>query len=269
VDSMINFDHERKFLNKWEMHKWLQSNDISPGYLPDTIFYADFSNIEEMLNRYGRVYIKSVASFGGKEVIYLSRREDKNDYILKKEQHPIQVADSIDSMVLPLSESEKYIVQQGIIFKKYKNRPICIRSHLIKHPKRGWVYIGDLVRAGGEGAVVSNVTISGGEVLPTSYIFENYDNYLKYKLYMVSQKICQSLNEIYEFKEVGIDFGIDEKGDIWIIEVNTNDAIGGPCHLLFSKLPDWTIYNKLRKMKAEIAGLPDIIMNWLFTDENQ
>jgi len=47
--------------------------------------------------------------------------------------------------------------------------------------------------------------------------------------------------------EVGIDFGIDHHGRLWLIEVNTDDLTGGPDSSLFQQLPNQKYYHEIIK----------------------
>ena len=60
------------------------------------------------------------------------------------------------------------------------------------------------------------------------------------------------LDQYHFFTEVGLDFALDHRGNLWIIEVNTDDTQGGPDPYLFSLLPDQSYYDKIIHHKAKI-----------------
>lgn len=62
---------------------------------------------------------------------------------------------------------------------------------------------------------------------------------------------------------MGIDFGIDELHNLWVIEVNTDDALGGPSHDLFAQLPDPTLFEAIQ---ARAARHTADILNFLLHD---
>jgi D-alanine-D-alanine ligase-like ATP-grasp enzyme len=64
----------------------------------------------------------------------------------------------------------------------------------------------------------------------------------------LSYRICKRFDS-YKFScQIGVDFGVDQSGRIWIIEVNFDY----PSHVLFAKLKDKTMYNKIRAFKLYV-----------------
>ena len=51
----------------------------------------------------------------------------------------------------------------------------------------------------------------------------------------------------YRTHEVGLDLGVDKKGNLWIIEVN----LAYPSYGLFNRLEDKTFYRKIKSLAEE------------------
>ena len=152
-------------------------------------------------------------------------------------------------------QDKNAIIQRGIPTIMFEDQPFDIRSHLYKEMDGSWVYGGNLVRIGGTGSIVSNIEISNGSVKPTneviSILFPNHPISIE-KLKTISLDICHMLDQYHFFMEVGIDFGLDHEGNLWIIEVNTDDTQGGPDPYLFSLLPDKSVFDQIISHKAKI-----------------
>ena len=114
----------------------------------------------------------------------------------------------------------------------------------------------DLVRIAGTGSIVSNIEISNGSVKPTEEVISivspdpNYQ-LLTNRLKAASMEICDLLDQYHFFTEVGFDFALDHSGNLWIIEVNTDDNQGGPDLYLFSLLPDQSAFDQIIHHKAK------------------
>ncbi|UOF89243.1 YheC/YheD family protein [Fodinisporobacter ferrooxydans] len=251
-------DPERGFLNKWEMYKALKDENIGPCKLPVTEPF-NISALQHMLNRYPSIYVKPAGTWGGRGI---SRIDIKNDAFLWTLQtalqgNSLQMFESISDLyhALQLAYQDQFcIVQQAAPLVAYEGRPFDIRVHMQRETDENWAYSGSLVRVSGTSAIVSNVEISEGSVLPVEQAAAKVLQYktpkirrLKKSLEQTGFHICRLLDSYRIFNEIGIDLGIDPNGQLWLIEVNTDDAICGPSHDLFAKLEDKTMYNLIQQ----------------------
>ncbi|WP_338472374.1 YheC/YheD family protein [Niallia sp. XMNu-256] len=250
-------DPNREFINKWEMYKLLLCHSINNVQIPDTQLFSRES-LSSMLIQYPLLYIKPIDSWGGKDISTF--QQDGNSYIWTIQgQEAIILHDfnEIYHQIQQFYQDKSTIIQRGIPTVRFKDQPFDIRSHLYKEMNGSWVYAGDLIRIGGKGSIVSNIEISNGSVKPTheviSTVFPTSNHtFSTEKLKTVSMEICQMLDQYHFFTEVGIDFGLDHLGNLWIIEVNTDDTQGAPDPYLFSLLPDQSSFNQIIDHKAKI-----------------
>lgn len=252
-----NLDPERGYFNKWEIYKLLKLHSIKSVKIPETKI-LNKNSLASMLVDYPLLFIKSIATWGGKDISTIEK--SGNHFIWK-----IQGGDALNLIdfeeaydhIHQFYHNKNAIIQRGIPVIYYRECPFDIRAHLFRDTDASWVYAGDLARIGGKGSLVSNIEISNGTVKPTEEIVislfsEQNQNALIEILRTASLEICIALDQYHFFDEVGIDFALDPNGNIWIIEVNTNDAIGGPDHNLFSLLPDQSVYNRIMHHKSMI-----------------
>lgn len=249
-------DANRWFLDKWEMYKALSSSVIGCK-LPLTNILRE-SSLEKMLMSLGAVYIKPVDSWGGEGISVVNRVDQE-----ASEEHLYQIRDSSGNQKQGSMESiiesvlERYanttsIVQQRAPFILLNGAPFDVRVLMQREVDGEWTYAGALVRTGVKDSIVSNVAKSGGKVLPVGKALRTVfpDDPSKRRGVRgcskhCAYKVCRILDGYHSFDEIGLDFGVDGEGQPWLIEVNTNDALGGPSHDLFLKLPNKELHRQI------------------------
>ncbi|KMY52846.1 hypothetical protein AC623_01650 [Bacillus sp. FJAT-27231] len=252
------FDSDRAFFNKWEMHQMMNEKTVPYFTIPRTDMFS-LPSLEKYINLYQSVFIKPVASWGGQNISKVTKQKQQLVWTLQGQPPKSFIAlDHLFAELLSSYGDELCIIQQEAPLITCDNRPFDIRTHMQHDLEDGWIYSGDLVRMGGSGSVVSNVAISNGSVKPTvdvlSLLFEGLAPKITQDLAAASMHICEQLDQHYFFLEAGIDFGVDRSGGLWLIEVNTNDLLGGPDQTLFEELPDKTYFNDMVKRKERING---------------
>ena len=250
-------DPEREFINKWEMYKLLTLHSIKNIQIPETRLFAKDS-LASMLTDYPLLYIKPIATWGGKDISTVRKNGSFFEWAIQGREVVVfkgfeETYDQMDQFY----HDKNAIIQRGIPAIYYDGRPFDIRSHLYKEMDGSWTYAGDLIRIGGKGSLVSNIGISNGSVKPVDefipLLFLKQDHHFsKEILKTVSFEICKILDQYHFFTEVGLDFALDQNGNLWSIEVNTDDLKGGPDPELFSLLPDQSAYERIVNHKAKI-----------------
>lgn len=150
------------------------------------------------------------------------------------------------------------IVQAAAPVLDFHGRPFDIRLLMQRDSEDLWVAAGSVVRVGGTRSIVSNVGISNGEVLDLRTlctelkIRPSHRVQLEQRLEHTGFAICTLLEEYRHFNEIGIDFGLAKNRKLWIFEVNTDDAVGGPSHELFAQLPDSKVYDDIEARAARV-----------------
>ena len=250
-------DPEREFINKWEMYKLLTLHSIKNIQIPETRLFAKDS-LASMLTDYPLLYIKSIATWGGKDISTVKKNGSFFEWTIQGSEVVVfKDFDEAYNQIDQFYHDKNTIIQRGIPAIHYDGRPFDIRSHIYKEMDHSWTYAGDLIRIGGIGSIVSNIEISKGSVKPTDefipLIFPKQDHHFSNEiLKTVSFEICKILDQYHFFTEVGLDFTLDQSGNLWIIEVNTDDLKGGPDPELFSLLPDQSAYKRIMNHKAKI-----------------
>lgn len=220
------------FLNKWEVHEILWTNPDLHRYLPETKILTP-SNLEQMLNKYKVLYIKPVDGSLGRRIIRLTSDENNkklNYTVYNRNCYKSQALNIADFMkkTFRVRENKTYIVQQGIDMADYKGAIFDLRIIYQKNGQGKWQISKKFVRVAPRGSGISNLS-SGGKAQVSKkvmhYIFRKHDlieeknKEIENLCYNVANTLEQSGTGTYG--ELGLDIGIDKKGHLWLIEVNS------------------------------------------------
>lgn len=250
-------DPERGSLNKWEMYKALRSQDIGPCRLPFTVPWHP-QTLSQLLDRYHQLYLKPVDTWGGQGISLIAKSD--HGYRWTPQGAAPRHFPSKSALCAELAQVypiHRAVAQQAAPLLRVDGRVFDIRVLMQREVDDRWVFAGSLCRVAGDDSIVSNVGASQGTVRPVTDVLakalpkknrspRNIRLILN-RLEQCSGKICAVLDRYRYFHEAGLDFGVDPLGRLWLIEVNTDDALGGPSHELFAELPDRTLYEEIQQ----------------------
>jgi glutathione synthase/RimK-type ligase-like ATP-grasp enzyme len=124
----------------------------------------------------------------------------------------------------------------------------------MQKPRKSWVISGMTARVAAANQFVTNYH-KGGHAEPLSktllLLFNNnkrkVDATLR-RIARLSYIIAKTISKRHSFRELGIDFGIEKNGRIWIIEANSK-----PGHMLFTQLRNKKMLRNIMKNKRLIS----------------
>lgn len=237
-------------MGKWQLHRFYAKDRIVLRHLPPTSVYTR-QTLRRFLNRYGSVYIKPNYEHQGSGIIKAWKTPSGKFTYIKVRGRAVSPLSSADDLYrkLRLRGRPIHVVQKAIPLARAGRRPFDIRVMMMRHRGR-WTYAGMLAKVAGAGSVITNVRRGGGYVLEVPAALRQAGlKGVKEKtaaLKSLSYRISRRFDRYKRTRQIGIDYGIDRSGRIWVIEVNFDF----PSHALFAKLKDRTMY---RRIKA-IAG---------------
>lgn len=239
-------------IGKMIKHNQMSKHPVLRRYIPKTCWFTRRS-LFYMLKSYSSVFIKPNHGTGGSGIIRV--KKTSKGYKVRYNQMSKYVRynglyKAIRSCQKP---SQRYLVQQGLRLAKYHGRIFDIRVYMQKLSAK-WVISGMVARVAAPRRYVTNYH-KGGHGKPLdkalAYLLKNKRRKVKARLNIIkklSYMIAKTLNKRHShIRELGIDFVIEKNGRIWILEANTR-----PGYMLFSHLPDRTMFRKIRKYKRLI-----------------
>lgn len=236
--------------SKWSKYKVMRKDAGLQKYLPETLM-LNKDNLKKATRKFEECIVKPTGSFGGNGVTMI-RRKDKGKFRLQAGK-AVHEAGDFEALYKRVSGTTRhsYIIQKRIDLARVDGRLFDLRVMVQRHSRKEskWTVTGKLAKVGGKGYIITNTARSGGYVLPLgtalsrSKIPSSKHASIAGDLDRIALQTVRRLHASYgSIKTVGIDFGLDSAGRIWIIEANFS-----PSRALFKKLKDKTMYHRIIK----------------------
>ncbi|QQZ08324.1 YheC/YheD family protein [Heyndrickxia vini] len=217
------------FFNKLDVYERLFNDRKAILYLPETAPFTSFDQIERMLSKYGHIYIKPMngsLGLGVHQIIldkiknsYYCRYHDSKNHLLK-----FPSLEALINHVFANKNLDRMIVQQGISLLRDKRRPIDFRVHANKDEHGNWHISAMAAKVAGLGSPTTHVK-NGGEIKTIEEVFKDKEEQIKYKkrLEYAALDLANAIEKHLDgiIGEIGFDFGIDNKGNVWLFEANS------------------------------------------------
>lgn len=220
------------YLNKWETYQWLLHDEILRPHLPETALLTEAAVAFKMLERHPAIFLKPVAGAAGRGILR-GRLSGPGlmqlDYISAATGGMKQVhvgSEHLDRWLLKDGRNGRYIVQQGLALNAFHGRIADLRVLVQKDGEGQWGITGMGCRVAGHGRFTANLH-TGGQGVPAQLLFDAVypDAAARERASeQVAELALRAARRIEEaagpMGELGLDFGIDRSGSIWLIEQN-------------------------------------------------
>jgi uncharacterized circularly permuted ATP-grasp superfamily protein len=239
---------------KWGLHTFYARDPRVARYLPETRLLTRLS-LRAMLNRYGSVYVKPNLEHMGKGVMKVWKNAEGYRAVkVKGQARPMPTMEAIVPHVMRLAGGKPHIVQRTIPLATLGGRAYDIRVMMMRDGTDKWRYSGMLAKVAGPTSIITNVLRGGGYATTVPHALRRSvpldgtaRQRLERQLVDVSYDICRRFNRYKYSSQIGIDYGVDRSGKLWVIEVNYDF----PSHALFARLSDKTMYRLIKRRHAE------------------
>ncbi|MDR6549834.1 YheC/YheD family protein [Paenibacillus qinlingensis] len=224
--------------DKLRIHRMLRASSGSSAFLPSTIAYTR-NNLDKAISRYDSFFVKPTNSSVGIGVLKVSAMPGQIWQVWWSKQIPKQLnkeqtIDFIDEKV----RGKSYLIQKTIPLAMYEGRPYDLRVSVQRGDKGQWGVTGIAGKIAANGRHVTNLA-RGGEAMICENLFRSngFDPIQKREqVEKAALQIAESLSEkIPSMSDVGMDIGIDDQGEIWLIEINGRDQRYQYKHLNLNK----------------------------------
>lgn len=209
------------------------------------------SSLYQMLEQYGMVYIKPDKGTYGRGVMRIEKRV-KGGSIVYRRHAGIYVKtyaayNTLYSYIRSAAKGRLYLVQRGIELTRYQRKRFDIRVMVQRHPATGWEVTGIIARVAQLKKVVTNYHNGGtpmsAERVLASLMQPDARRSLLERLMNISMQAARQMRKGFpNVDEVGVDIGLDQALQPWIIEINTR-----PDPYIFKRLKDKTVFRKVYK----------------------
>lgn len=224
-----------RFLNKLEVYKILREDSAACNWVPETAL-LNSKNLRMLLSKYNSVYVKPIANSRGKGILRISKGQN-NEYALhyahsKYSQRKKNISNVYINLKLAGLKSNNYLVQKAISLATFQGRLFDLRVQSQKNGSGKWFFTGVGVRVAGPNRIVTHIP-NGGTAKEYDFVMrevfgnapetrENIDHQLRQIALTVPEILEKKLK--IDLAIVSMDIGIDKKGKLWLIEVNSKPA---------------------------------------------
>jgi YheC/D like ATP-grasp len=242
-----------KIKGKMVKHKSLSQRAELRPYLPELHWYTAQRALI-MLDSHSSIFMKPDRGSGGSGIVKINKKGGGTYQIRIGHKRKKVGLSSLRRFLNGYQSPPKtYVVQRGIELARYNGNVFDVRVYLQK-PKSVWEVSGLVARVAPRKSYITNYHKGGkAKVLEKVLLplfagnYFNVDNCIT-ELKQLSLTIAEELNKIFpDIRELGVDLGVESSGRIWIIEANTR-----PKHILFTKLPDKSMLDQIRRNKKLI-----------------
>ncbi|MDF2686061.1 MAG: hypothetical protein K0S55_1242, partial [Clostridia bacterium] len=194
-----------QYFSKWDMHQWFSADTEINSHIPYTVLYKTNKDVYDMLERFGKIYIKPVLGLRGRRIYRISK--EKGLYTFKHRENGSNFTETFDNLneadayILKSLNKGKYLIQQAIKLLEYDGRLIDFRCIMQKNQKSSWVCNVVIGRYGERDSIVSNIS-SGGKALRAIDMLKGVLHLSEYKsTFLIKEietfafKICEKLDE--------------------------------------------------------------------------
>ena len=261
LDQLIGQKYFNSYVfNKLEMWEWFSDEPFLRQFFAQTVLANDFPNVKNLVDQHHHIYIKPKSGMQGTG-IYQLRKTDEG-YILSYRLNNTNISSLLDDwyFVEQFLQSEvkleKYIAQQGISLIKDNGRLMDLRVLLTKDHNGEWSAPGMVTKFGAQDSIVSNISSGGSaekvwDTLQRIYKENSKEAFKKYmELENLALSCCRSLEaKGLHLAYIGIDIGLDEDKNLWIIEINNRS----PDMTIALDADDYQLYYKVKTAPLNYA----------------
>ncbi|WP_243633232.1 YheC/YheD family protein [Paenibacillus xerothermodurans] len=252
---------------KYEVQRLLERDGRFAGHLPHTEPMHSVRTVAGWLRQRGEVLLKPRAGSHGRGVLLVQHRVRAaggadapegtvnagpaftvrgRDARNRRVERGFADAPALLRWLHRFTAQRRYLLQQYLLLQTFAGDAYDVRSLVQKDGTGRWQVTGMAVRRGQDGSLTANLH-GGGRVEPADEFLAaqfgaSASNMIMTKLHELSMQIPEALERRHgRLVELGIDFGIDTQGRIWILEVNSK--------------PGRSILTRLNDNKARMNGV--------------
>lgn len=247
------------FFGKWKTHQLLSGHEDLYQHLPETRLLRSPTDVHQLLQKHGSIYLKPSGGSSGKGIIRISQAPCGYlmDYRTAGTVNTREITKPsvLDSLIQTITRDRQYIAQQGLHLAAIKGCPFDIRILMQRNHHGVWLRTGMAARVAKPQCYISNLHAGGHahristaltQVFPDLRTVDQTMNQIRRICALIVSWVTAESSPL--FGEIAVDLGIDNSGKVWIIELN---AIPG--RSVFRRTKSWEVLSKAISRPIEYA----------------
>ncbi|WP_273835752.1 YheC/YheD family protein [Guptibacillus sedimenti] len=215
---------------KWEIYKQLKKSPLLNRHIPHSIKlhpHTCAKVLSDLLTEHGKIILKPIIGSQGNGIMLLTQNQDQIGVQINHNgrifHHTYDKTSSLLKMIRSILKQRDYIAQQWLSLLDQNNQPFDRRVVMKKTSYTTWEEIGRATRVGNPESFVSNLH-SGGTIqtdqklLMSESVFHHAESIISRLSHCVATILEETFSPLFE---LGLDFGIDRSGKVWLLEANS------------------------------------------------
>ncbi|MDR6225407.1 YheC/YheD family protein [Desmospora profundinema] len=243
----------RQIASKGLKTKVMMEEPLLRPFIPHTAWLTK-RGLYQMLGIFPTVFVKPDKGGGGAGIVRIQRTINGYQICFQKRCREVDrkgLYRDLESVLLP---HKRYLMQEGVHLATIDSRPFDVRV-LLQKPGHQWVISGMVAKLAAPRRFVTN-HCKGGTPVALEQALERMKGipaqpaHILEELKRVSLLTAQVLDTRFPgIRELGLDVGIDRRGRLQVIEVNTR-----PQFQMFSKIRVPGVYKKILQRHRQVTN---------------
>lgn len=235
----------RGLTGKWSVYQALRKNSLFVPYLPDTVRYEGSLQLSQWLSDHGgEAFLKPQNGTHGKRTLHVKESDepeealiltgrDRSNQLFRKKFRSKQ--DGLD-WIRRFIGSRLFLLQPYLQLSNAKGEPFDVRVLMQKGENGLWSMTGMAVRAGRKDSLTSNLHGGGNAYKALPFLSKELGHRFGIRAVQIIRFLSEAIPGHLEahfgrLAELGIDFGVDRRGHVWILEVNSKPGRSSLFHI--------------------------------------
>lgn len=224
-NEAIPFTTRRLGKTKLEFQSLMAKNAFLSKYKIDSTPYREFNDLNKMLDDNKTVFLKPNRGHKGLGITVFEKKGNEVHISNAEGLNKVIPLTALKSYMENIKDLEYHHLQPGINSITVEGNPFVIRSYVGRNGKGRWILFFHYAAVSSSKSKIVNVSVGSS----ISYIMPFLENMYGDKARSIKSKLDKVAIEIAKQTQtftpdmidaLGIDLGISENGDIYIIEIN-------------------------------------------------
>ena len=219
---------------KLDVYGALKTDSALAKHLPATFPYRSAEQALRLADQYMEgIVLKPSAGMQGRGILFIKRSPSGQEIKVKgrtRQNRAFSITFTEDSeleqWICRFIDRSSYLIQPYLALSGEDGKPFDVRTLMQKDHAGRWSLSGIVVRTGQAGSLTSNLH-GGGDARPAAQLMtakfgKQKAERLLEQIHTISKQTVERLeSEFGRFAELGLDYGIEPGGQIWLIEANS------------------------------------------------